>query len=372
MALKSVAATSRGSALTAATLLPWSFTALVMWQMGAHVDVWYHLHYGFEIESFFTWPHGLLYAGWAATGLIAAMAAGVGLARGVPWRAALPPGYALILAGSALFGLGGVMDLAWHSAFGFEVRQEALLSPSHVWLAVAFLVCAIGVLQAAVTVRGEQRDLRTRSVLTDLPVILTIGVLLRFVFWFGAYILPFTIDYGTGGVVGQQLYGYAGLAWTNEVAQAAGSIGILFHAAFLALFLVAALRWLHLPTGSIAVIMVYEAMLITLATDLWRYLPAVLGAAVFAEAIWLMVQRGKVGGVGGQASYWLIGAGTPFVMFALYFAIMGATAGIIWSPSVWTGLPVVAAIIGLFASVLAVPPAFIQQAHPTTGASDRS
>ena len=88
-----------------------------------------------------------------------------------------------------------------------------------------------------------------------------------------------------------------------------------------------------------------------------------LGAALVAEALWAWVRRGGLGGPDGEAGYWLIGATTPLVLFALYFALAAATGGgIIWTAHLWVGVPVAAGIIGLVASVLAVPPRFICQA----------
>src|SRR5262245_52377145 len=155
MAVKTVAARRPERLLTAATLLPLTTAAIVVWQIGVYVDVWYHLHYSFEIETFFTWPHALLYAGWAATGLIPALALGESIGRGLPRRDWLPAGYPLVLIGSVIFGLGGVFDFVWHSLFGFEARQEAVLAPSHLWLGVGFMVCAFGLLQAATLQRAR-------------------------------------------------------------------------------------------------------------------------------------------------------------------------------------------------------------------------
>jgi hypothetical protein len=41
--------------------------AVALWQVGTHVDAWYDLHYGFDIQSFLTWPHALLYGAWAVS-----------------------------------------------------------------------------------------------------------------------------------------------------------------------------------------------------------------------------------------------------------------------------------------------------------------
>lgn len=363
MAVEAVAAHREGRLFTTAALLPLTTAALVFWQIGVYVDVWYHLHYSFEIETFFTWPHALLYAGWAATGLIPALALGEGIGRGLPRRDWLPAGYPLVLVGSAIFGLGGAFDLIWHSLVGFEARQEAILAPSHLWLAIGFMVSAFGLLQAAVLQRSRARSAGSRLRAIDLPVILTLAAFLRYALWFGNYAVPLGIDYAAGGAIGAGLPGYAGIAWTNEAAQIAGVMGIFLYSMTLTLFLVAPLRWLRLPTGAITIIMLYDAALLALATDLGRYLPAALGAALVAEALWAWVRRGGLGGPDGEAGYWLIGATTPLVLFALYFALAAATGGgIIWTAHLWVGVPVAAGIIGLVASALAVPPRFICQA----------
>jgi hypothetical protein len=363
MAVKAVAAHREGRLLTAATLLPLTTAALVLWQIGAYVDAWYHLHYSFEIETFFTWPHALLYAGWVATGLLPALALGEGIGRGLPRRDWLPAGYPLVLAGSVLFGLGGAFDFIWHSLVGFEARQEAILAPSHLWLAIAFMVSAFGLLQAAALQRARAGSAGTRLRAIDVPMVLMLAVFLRYTLWYSTYAAPLGIDFAAGGAIGGRLPGYAGIAWANEAAQIAGVMGILLHSLALALFLVVPLRWLRLPTGALAIIVLYDAALIALPTDMARYLPAALGAALVAEALWAWVRRGGLGGPDGEAGYWAIGATTPLVLFALYLALAAAIGGgLVWTAHLWVGVPVTAGIIGLVASVLGVPPRFIREA----------
>src|SRR6266542_6622059 len=80
---------------------PLLVAAVALWQVGTHVDAWYHFHRGFEIESFVTWPHAMLYAGWFAS---LALAAGRVFAYmgGRNQRHAWPPGGRLMLLGTAL------------------------------------------------------------------------------------------------------------------------------------------------------------------------------------------------------------------------------------------------------------------------------
>jgi hypothetical protein len=350
----------RSRIISSAMLLPMCATLLALWQIGVYVDVWYHLHYGFEIETFFTLPHALMYAGWALSGLVPAIYLGESIGQRRPRHEWLPAGFPLVLIGSAIFGVGGAFDFIWHSLVGFEARHEAVLAPSHLWLAIGYSLSAFGLLEAAVRQRAAA-GIGPRLRAIDLPVIVALAILLRMALWYATYGVPLGIDFASGGVIGSGASGYAGLAWTNEAAQIAGTLGILLNSLLLALFLTVALRWLRLPAGAIAIIMLYDALLITLATDMGRYLPAVVGAALIGEALWAWVRSGGLGGPEGEAGYWTIGAVVPAVQFALYFVVMAvAGGGIIWTPHLWAGVPVAAAIVGLTATMLAVPPRFLR------------
>ena len=183
--------------------------------------------------------------------------------------------------------------------------------------------------------------------------------------------MPLGIDFAAGGAIGGRLPGYAGIAWTNEAAQIAGVMGIVLYSLPLTLFLVVPLRWLRLPTGAIAIIILYDAALLALATDLARYLPAALGAALIAEGLWVWVRRGGWGGPDGEAGYWVIGAATPLALVSLYVALAAAIGGgLAWTAHLWVGVPVAAGISGLIASGLGVPPRFIRQAALTAGGGE--
>ena len=99
--------TTRPRAVSERMLIAATLAGFVIWDFGGHIDVWYHQHYGFAIESFLTWPHALLYVGWIASAAPAAAYLFESRTLGLPRSAWLPPGYALVLAGAAAFGLGG-------------------------------------------------------------------------------------------------------------------------------------------------------------------------------------------------------------------------------------------------------------------------
>lgn len=371
MTVTTIPGRSQTRLIGAALLLPLSVASMVLWQVGVHVDVWYHIHYNFAIESFFTLPHALLYAGWAATSLVVAVALGQAIGLGLPRQAWLPPGYPFVLAGCALFGLGGAFDFVWHSLVGFEVNQEAVLAPSHLWLAISFIVSTYGLLRAAAERRAAAGPTTYQFRLVDLPLVLVVAVFMRVSLWFGSYGVPLSLDFMTGGAVAGQLPGYSGIVFNGAAGQIAGTMGILLHSVALSLFLVVPLRRLRLPGGAPLVIMLYEAVLIAGATDLWHYLPAVVGAALVSEALWIWIMRGGLGGPTNEAGYWLIGAIVPGVYFALYVVLAGAIGGgVIWTPHLWAGIPVTAAIVGLIAAVLAVPPRFVEANQSADAATE--
>src|SRR5262245_14616969 len=86
---------------------------------GLFLDGWAHNH-GKVDQSFFTPWHAVLYSGFAIYGLFLLTALIRWYRSGYAWRRALPAGYGLSLVGAALFAVGGVLDLIWHTLFGLE------------------------------------------------------------------------------------------------------------------------------------------------------------------------------------------------------------------------------------------------------------
>jgi hypothetical protein len=346
----------------AETRLLWlTLGSTLVWGSGGHVDARYHFHYGFEIESFFTWPHAMLYGGWAATGSVVAAYLLEGLRRGTLRRAWLPPGYRLVLLGFALFGLGGALDWGWHMLFGFEANLETLVAPSHLWLVVSFLIAVLGLLQAALVQRAKEETSGNRLRLIDLPVLLSLGVLFRSLLWNFFYSDPLAIDYASHGALADRLPGYGGIAWENLAAQAAGTSGIVLHSIILALFLVSSLHQLRLPGGAIAIMMLWDNLLVAVATDMWLYLPAAAGAAFVGEVIWALIRHGRLGGADRAAGYRVLAFTVPTVQWFLYFALMEALGGgIAWTTHLWAGAAVMGGFYGLAISLFVVPPRFLR------------
>lgn len=129
--------------------LDWAMALLsAVFVGGLFLDGWAHTH-GRVDQSFFTLWHAVFYAGYAATASVLVVSLLRNRAQGYPWQRAVPAGYGLSLLGALIFAVGGVTDLIWHTLFGIEAGVEALLSPTHLALALGLGLIASGPIRAA-------------------------------------------------------------------------------------------------------------------------------------------------------------------------------------------------------------------------------
>ena len=136
--------------------------------VGLSWDVQWHGDVG--PDTFFTWPHLALYSGSALSGIAslvmvlrstAAQRAGRGFPRyagGLPVKVFggtfhAPLGYLISGVGAALFLLYGLLDLWWHTVYGFDAT---LSTPSHVALFLSISLTMIG----SIVVFAAARDQR--------------------------------------------------------------------------------------------------------------------------------------------------------------------------------------------------------------------
>ena len=115
---------------------------------GIYLDGWAHAH-GKVDGTFFTPWHAVLYSGFAIAGAFLVLNLLRNRVKGYPWLEALPPGYSISLLGVIIFAVGGVLDLIWHILFGIEMNVDALLSPTHLMLALGVVLMVTGPLRAA-------------------------------------------------------------------------------------------------------------------------------------------------------------------------------------------------------------------------------
>jgi hypothetical protein len=169
---------------TAARIGSWGVllgTAVTL--VGLSWDIQWHNEVG--PDTFFTLPHLFLYSGSAISGFAslamvliatAAQRAGRPVPRlgGTPIRVfgsnlTAPLGYMVAGAGAALFLLYGLLDLEWHSIYGFDA---VLNTPSHVALFLSISLTMIG----SIIVFAAHRDHRWGRI----GIVLAIPILITF------------------------------------------------------------------------------------------------------------------------------------------------------------------------------------------------
>ena len=106
----------------------WIIIFTLIWHVsGTAWDFWSHMNN--RPESFFTPSHLMLYTGFMAAGAVMLVAY---LSKDLT----IPAGYEYAFIGAILFFLGGFGDGLWHELIGIEVDFEALISPTHLMLAI--------------------------------------------------------------------------------------------------------------------------------------------------------------------------------------------------------------------------------------------
>ena len=161
------------------------FSLLIM--IGVYQDGWAHNH-GLVDQSFITPWHAILYGTMAVTGIALGIAGVRNLLRGYTVRNGLPYGYWTSAIGVVVFLFGGVFDMWWHTVFGIEVNIQALISPSHLILALGGGLVLAGVLRSI----AHQYDPRVCGWKKLGPAILaSVGVLMLLGF-FTQYASPFS------------------------------------------------------------------------------------------------------------------------------------------------------------------------------------
>lgn len=303
---------------------------LSMWFVGGlFIDGWAHTHNKVD-QSFFTPWHAVLYAGWAVNASVLFVTALVGRSRGLSWRAALPPGYFLSLLGALGFGLGGVGDMAWHQLFGIERGIEALLSPTHLLLAVSMGLLVSGPFRSALRHREPNQ----------LPALISLALTLSVVTFFIQAAHPVAQLWGLGS-----LHNYR----DDEFAATALVLGGATFAAT-TLFV---LKLGQPKPGAFALIFGVNALLMG-ALNSYVY-PLKWAVAFALGGLALDLLCAALAKAGPSMRRQVMAACSPvFLIGAHFYASQIATTsgGMTWRIHFWMGILVLTAVSGLILSVL--------------------
>lgn len=246
------------------------------------------------------------------------------------------------LLGAVIFAIAGNLDFIWHWLFGFEENVEALVSPSHLSLAVGGVMMMSGPLRAAWQKFDAQDNKIPMRALLSLFIVM--GVFTFFTQFSNAFSHPqvFVMD------------GPAGDTYFWDVTLI--SYILIPTILFMTSIIVTLLRW-ELPFGSLTLMLTGNSTLMFLMT--WRYShqqwPVLIAAFLGGFLADLLLLRLKPTAQNIKALRWFSFL-VPAAFFLAYFLSLILTFGIWWNSNMWLGTIFFGGIIGLGLSWLAVPP----------------
>ena len=317
--------------------LDWAMAILsALFVGGLFLDGWAHTH-GRVDQSFFTPWHAVFYAGYAmtASALVASLLRNH--ARGCPWQLALPVGYGLSGLGALIFAAGGVTDLIWHTIFGIEAGVEALLSPTHLALALGLGLIASGPVRAAW--RRSEPGLGWAA---QGPMLLALTSTLSVLTFFTEYAHPL-------------VYAAAGRGHPHGGAEGLGVASVLLQTALLMAIVLLTARIGTLPCGGLTLIVTLNAAAMGFLNFSGDYpLALVVGAGVaglLGDTLYARLHPSAAA----PSAWRLFAFALPATFYLCYFLALMLTEGIAWSVHLWVGSIVLAGIAGWLLSYLLLP-----------------
>lgn len=329
-----VNATTSNSAIRIDWLMTLSSGVMLV---GLYLDGWAHRHLS-NLESFFTPWHGVLYSGFFATMACLAYMLVRFRRPGQTWWQTIPPGYGLSLVGAAIFFAGGFADLIWHTLFGIEKQIEALLSPTHLVLAIGGTLIGAGPFRAA----WQRVDQPANPHLPDLlPMLLALTFGWSVMTFFTQFAHPF-VHLWAGGPMPDGIFNPQRMGLGALLIQSALMMGVI---------LLTVRRW-TLPFGSLTVVLTANAALMAMLELHLVFLLVGLGAGLGGD----LLLRSLIPSALSPVRFRMFAFSLPACYYALYFLVLALTDGLWWSPPLWAGSIVLAGIVGWLLSYLPLPP----------------
>jgi hypothetical protein len=324
----------------------WAVIGLSTWFIGGvFTDGWAHTHIP-QLETFFTPWHAVLYSGYAVVAIFLVAASVVNHQRGHAWGLSLPEGYTVSLIGAGIFAVGGMLDLTWHTIFGIEHKTEALLSPTHLTLALGAILMMSGPIRAA----WRRADGGNASLVALLPAILGITYIWSLFTFFTQYADPIVHSRADVQVLDPSF---------TESSIQLGLASILIQSVIMMGAVLFIMRRWRLPFGAFTLAFGVNAALVSvLSGNTWG---GDIGIAIFSALIGLIIDvfYNVVRPTFTRPdTLRLFAFGMPAIYYIFYFLALQLTKpnGIVWSVPLWTGSIVEAGIVGLLLSFLVAPP----------------
>lgn len=314
----------------------WLMTVATTWFIGGvYLDGWAHNNIP-SLESFFTPWHAVLYSGFFVTALclIGKVVLNRKTARSL--NEAIPQGYRHSLFGVGLFLVSGVGDLIWHTLFGIEKSTEALLSPTHIGLAVgAFLIYSGPFVAGALRAKAKQMSLTLPMLLSLIYCFSAITFMTQFATF--AHLLNIGIKPATTDL--QSIYD--GLSVSS----------FLFQVTWIAGIFLTAMRRFRLPFGSFTLVLLLNTIGMTIMKTSTWLIPAALIAGLLIDGLVYLLKP-----ISTVTRFRVFATLFPAIFFICYLTSVTMTGQLWWSIHMWTGSVVVPAVMGLLMSLVIWPP----------------
>jgi hypothetical protein len=307
---------------------------------GAHLDAWAHVHVGEALETVLTPWHFVVYGSFAALTFLLGFPVLARLARGRSVRTAYARSYTWSLVGGAVFVTAGGLDLAWHVAFGIEVGVEALLSPTHLGLALG-----AGMLWSGPLLAAWRRSTSGRS-LADLgPALIALSAVTG--------LAAFTTHFASPLVDAWPTIPFSERDPRSWYVPGAGFASLVIYVAVLtgaALLLLR--RWPAPPFGALATLVVASGIGLPFLHDRVELIAVPVITAVLAEALLAVLRRRASAATSAR----VMSAALPVAFATTSLIVLELADRLRWTPHLIAGYIVLAAMTGLVVGLLVFPP----------------
>jgi hypothetical protein len=312
----------------------WILAVTHLWFIGGlFLDGWAHNHVP-ELETFFTPWHAVFYGGYIAS---------AGILVWMTWRRrAIPIDESWALLGAGLFIVGGIGDLIWHEVFGIEANIDALLSPTHLLLAVSTSMMVGSRLRM---VLKEKAETRPRGWIAQLPLVVSALCMLCVL----SFMLQFShfVDRPGAGAIPE-------IDVVRIFFNPAVSIsGILLHGGIAAGIILLLAQAVRMAPGSFTLLLGVSTF--AFATMRHGTNALIVAAIVSGITLDLMIPFLIIAPKTPRHPR-MLGFLIPFAILLPHFLALRMSEGIWWSVHLWTGSIVMAGIVGILVSFLLWPP----------------
>ncbi len=312
------------------------FVLFAFWlTLGGFVDGWAHNHLA-SLETFFTPWHAIFYSGFTALAVLLIYQAIENYEAGFRWPRLLPREYHLSLIGVFIFFFAGIGDMLWHIFFGIEVSVDALLSPTHLLLALGVVIMVSAPMHALWHRNSDEKP-------PTLAILFSTVFFLSMITFMTQFVHPLHHPWMDKNLI------------TNpgNLGQALGVASVIVQTGiFMGLALTIIKKW-RPPMGSFMFILGLNAVFMSILKDQYRFIPAFLIAGLIVDMLYRLLQpRAST-----PRAFRIFATLTPIIIYSAYTITIFLTSGTWWSIHLWAGTIAMAGIIGFLLSYLVVEPA---------------